>query len=444
MQSGLEFLDTFFGMGSMMFSLVPGHDCPAYATYIDMTFTKGEQTKTNKNAICIFEYTSDAPLQRHTAGTSVSISRNTYLVVRSVSTVGNYDYTIDYIFYLDGTIEVKVRASGFIFAAFMPQTPGASPVSEPDNTYGYRIHDAAMSSMHDHVLNFRADMDIAGGRNSFQRTAITPHVQAYAWDKPEVPGYRNTMHLNHTIVSHETGINWPHNSGEIYLITSNQTNAWGSQKAYRILPGTGIGTPSHLTIINSTTLGRSAMWASSDIWVLRAHDTEPSSAHHMNYIDPTDPLVDFSKMVDGERIVDEDLVVYFNLGGHHVPHSGDVPNTLMHTSASSVMFSPFNHFDYDVSRDTRQGVRIDRALSSDAQAGSDGELKSREKRGEDRGNGGVRYFGAKYDEDVAVHKEELEPDLSRYMRDREDDSWDMDGGLLGLFGGWKKNGWFGR
>lgn len=94
LQSGLEFLDTFFGMGSMMFSLVPGIDCPGYAEYIDMSYHKGGQMYTNRNAICVFEFTSDAPLQRHTAATSVTVSRNTYLVVRSVSTVGNYDYTV--------------------------------------------------------------------------------------------------------------------------------------------------------------------------------------------------------------------------------------------------------------------------------------------------------------------------------------------------------------
>lgn len=94
MQSGLEFLDTFFGMGKKMFSLVPGVDCPGHAEYIDMVHHVGGRMFTNKNAICIFEFTSDAPLQRHTTAFSATVSYNTYLVVRSVSTVGNYDYTV--------------------------------------------------------------------------------------------------------------------------------------------------------------------------------------------------------------------------------------------------------------------------------------------------------------------------------------------------------------
>jgi hypothetical protein len=51
-------------------------------------------------------------------------------------------------------------------------------------------------------------------------------------------------------------------------------------------------------------------------------------------------------------------VIYFNLGSHHVPHAGDIPNTLMHTSASSVMFTPFNFHDRDPSRHSVQGVRL--------------------------------------------------------------------------------------
>jgi primary-amine oxidase len=53
-------------------------------------------------------------------------------------------------------------------------------------------------------------------------------------------------------------------------------------------------------------------------------------------------------------------VIYFNLGSHHIPHAGDIPNTLMHTSASSVMFTPFNFHDRDPSRKSSQGVRVEK------------------------------------------------------------------------------------
>ena len=301
-QGGLEFLDTAFGMGAAMFELVPSYDCPAYATYLSTTYSAGGSSVTNYNSICVFEYTADHVLQRHTSAKRISISRNTYLVVRSVSTMGNYDYTIDYIFYLDGTVEVKVRASGHIFAAFW-----SSNGTKKEDEYGYRVHDAAATSIHDHVLNFKADIDVVGTANTLMRVGIEPVSKEYPWDDTEITP-RNTMHLVQRRVEQETGLDWPSNSREMYIVQNqNTTNAWGETRGYRITPGTGIGSPSHLTILNSTTMGKSAEWAYRDLWAVRQKDTEPRSASPLNFYDPLDPLINFSKFVDGEGIVQEDL-----------------------------------------------------------------------------------------------------------------------------------------
>ena len=80
-------------------------------------------------------------------------------------------------------------------------------------------------------------------------------------------------------------------------------------------------------------------------------------------------------------------VIYFNLGSHHVPHSGDIPNTLMHTSASSVMFTPFNFHDRDPSRHSVQGVRLNLG----------GERPE------------PRYFGGRYEKDVNLKAVSLTP-----------------------------------
>ncbi|KAH8804603.1 copper amine oxidase [Xylogone sp. PMI_703] len=386
-QGGLLFLDTFFGMGLRMFELVPGYDCPAYATYLPATFHKDGSPISNKNSICIFEYTADYPIQRHTSDFQVSISRNTYLTVRYVSTVGNYDYTIDYTFYLDGTIEVKLRASGFIFGAFWSASNSKTP-----GEYGYKVHDALATSMHDHVINFKADLDIAGTANTLQRVVVEPYSQGYPWDD-HINSPRNSMHLVYQNVTKETPINWPQNSAEMYIVLNEDAeNTWGEKRGYRIMAGSGIGTPSHLEILNSTSLKKSSEWAAKDLWVVKQKDTEPMSTHYLNFLSPADPLVDFSKFVDGEDIEQEDLVVYFNLGTHHVPHSGDIPNTLMHISSSSVMFTPFNFHDRDASRRSVQGVKL-----------------SLSERGTE-----ANYFGGKAEDNVKVGVEDLEPDMTKY------------------------------
>jgi primary-amine oxidase len=59
---GLNFLDTVFLMSSTMFELVPGYDCPAYATFLSTNFNRRESADSIPNSICIFEYAADYPL----------------------------------------------------------------------------------------------------------------------------------------------------------------------------------------------------------------------------------------------------------------------------------------------------------------------------------------------------------------------------------------------
>ncbi|TKX19687.1 copper amine oxidase-6 [Elsinoe australis] len=451
-QGGQEFLDAAFGMGKYAFELVPGYDCPAYADYIDTSYHIGGQTWTNKNSICIFEYTADSLLQRHTSQYQVTVSRNTYLVLRYVATVGNYDYTFDYTFYLDGSLEIKVRASGFIFAAFYSNSSSthqprstSSPTHPPGakaDTYGYRIHPAASTSMHDHVLTFRADPDIATTSNTFTRLQVLPAHRSYEWEQPEIP-VRNTMVLSPLPVLNETGLTWPRNGGEIFLIESaTERNKWGEKRGYRIVPGTGMGTPPHLTVQNSTVLGRSAVWAEKDVWVLRRKDQERSAGEPLNWFSPRDPLVDFGEMVEGEGLVEEDgeegydgdLVLYLNLGAHHVPHSGDVPNTLMHTSASSVMFLPNNFEDRDPSRRTSQGVRMGLKGRNGAQwvkqhGGRYGAETGSE--GDEGGLETVEYFGGRYEKGLDVGLGQVEPDLWGYDGGKQEAELTLNGTLFG-------------
>lgn len=415
MQIAMVWLDTLYGMGYNMYSLVPGYDCPSYATYLHTSFYRGDKKITRNNTICVFEYTADHALQRHSTPFQVSVSRNTYLVVRSVSTVGNYDYTIDYTFYLDGTIEVKVRASGYIFGAYHLLEQARHDLKNDKRAqehyeYGYRVRETLTTSMHDHVINFKADLDIVGESNTMYRVSIEPYQHQYEWE--DTP--RHSMRLTHTALETETGLDWPPNAGAMYIVFAEEKNIWGERRGYRIAPGTGMGTPPHLTVVDSEALVNSASWAYRDLWLLKQHDHERKSASEYNGMEPQDPIIDFSKMVDAEKVMQDDLVIYFNLGSHHVPHSGDIPNTLMHTSSSSVMFIPHNFHDRDPSRLSAQGVRLDM-------------------RGPGKGSN-VTHYGAQYKEKVKVAavrfypfdgrgvvyantpdaQEELEPDLHGY------------------------------
>lgn len=52
-------------------------------------------------------------------------------------------------------------------------------------------------------------------------------------------------------------------------------------------------------------------------------------------------------------------MVWFNLGMHHIPHTGDLPNTMFTAAHSSMRFEPLNYLLGDPSIQTHQQIRID-------------------------------------------------------------------------------------
>lgn len=160
------FLDSEYGFGQTAYQLVSGYDCPAYAAYFNNSYYVGETTHTHPDNLCMFEFDTGYPIQRHTTLTYVSVTKNIAFIMRSASTVGNYDYIFDYEFYLDGSIHVTVRASGYIESSFWATTS--------TNQDGFHIHDNLGGSMHDHVLNYKLDLDVAGTANSVAKSSLVP------------------------------------------------------------------------------------------------------------------------------------------------------------------------------------------------------------------------------------------------------------------------------
>ncbi|KAG8156734.1 hypothetical protein KVR01_013339 [Diaporthe batatas] len=274
-QSGTSYLDTFYGFGPYAFQLVPGYDCPTYATYLNSSFYVSETTHTHINSICLFEY-------------------------------GQYHF---------------------------------SPFTDPRLSC-FGIH----------------SQDILGTENSVQLMTQKPVTTTYPWSGNKT---RNTMKLERSFIETEDdgSLNWDFNAQtQVIVVNQNETNKYGEYRGYRILPYTGLA---HLTVQNSSNLANAARWAEHDLYVTKRKDTEPKSAHAYNSQDVHDPPVNFEAFLDGESLQQEDLVVWFNLGMHHVPHTGDLPNTVFTTAHSGMQFMPSNYFTGDQSRNTVNMVRID-------------------------------------------------------------------------------------
>lgn len=339
-QAHTTYFDRSYGFGNNAFGLLPGFDCPYNAEMFNVTWhSKGENNYHN-NSYCAFEFAEDYPFARHTASDYASVTKNPTFNLRTISTIGNYDYNFLYKFYLDGTFEVSVRAAGYIQGAYYSEETG-SP-------FGYRINQALSGSFHDHVLNFKADFDIAGQKNRVTNTALRATNYTFPWDPENV---YSTKIKERSIIEQETYLNWAEAGGVLLIESDEQNNTWGNPKAYRVIYPGG---DARRIAQNTKTIGINAEWANHDLTFTKQKDHEVFSSHVLDAQDLQDPIVNFGSYVDGESIDGEDLVCWFNLALHHLPNTQDLPNTIFTTAESSIIFTPFNYFDSEQSRDTLQ------------------------------------------------------------------------------------------
>ena len=372
--AGTAYLDVSIGFEPS--KLVPGYDCPSYATYsADLSF-------------CLFEFPKDYPIQRHTSEPNYHVTKNIAFLARSVSTIGNYDYQLTYEFYLDGSIEIVARASGYI--AWTAWT------DEPlDPSYGFHIRPDYSGSMHDHVLNFKLDLDIHGTANSLFKTEFVPISESYPWSNGTIV---NTMKVNRSFIENESAgkINWSPNAAATYsVVNKDHPNQYGEFPGYRLWPSRGASI--HSTIKNSTLLGNAINWATHHLYVLRRKDTEPSSAYMHNTENTAQPLVDFNTFFDDEDLTQTDLVLYFNLGMHHMPDTSDMPTTVFTGAQSAMMLRPQNYLLNDASRSTRQQVDVN--VTNTDEEGNDVP-------------GSAEYYGQKVlPKEVSLGQKVFRPDL---------------------------------
>jgi primary-amine oxidase len=136
-----QLLDRYWGLGAASTELMEGYDCPQGATFLSSNFYLGERSYRAVRNVCIFEMDLGRAMSRHNDRATIRSTKGVAMVVRWMATVGkcciisravgrssslrlilfttgNYDYQIDAIFHPSGSIELEVRASGFLLARY--------------------------------------------------------------------------------------------------------------------------------------------------------------------------------------------------------------------------------------------------------------------------------------------------------------------------------------
>jgi primary-amine oxidase len=167
------------------------------------------------------------------------------------------------------------------------------------------------------------------------------------------------MKLERSFVKSEdrSKIDWAPNSAATYAVVNKDTpNLFGEYPGWKIHSSTGASIS--LTAQNPTSLGKVANWATHPLYAVKRKDTEQSSTYKWNYYNIQKPLVDFDSFFDGESLEQEDIVLYFNLGMHHVPDTFDMPNTMFSGAQSGITIRPQNYGTSNPSLATKQMVEV--------------------------------------------------------------------------------------
>ena len=347
-----NYLDAAWNMGSMTFELVQGIDCPNTATFFDVLHFVGRSYPAKyKNAICLFEQDMGVPLRRH-YDTNFNGGYNFYggmpgsaLILRTAATTYNYDYVFDYIFYPNGILEVRTSASGY---------PQATLYTVDEEPYSNQVHGQLAGSIHDHIFNYKVDIDILGTKHSYE----TVEVKLQNFTNPWFPNdYHVQKIIERRVRTTEDDAVYHYNfNTPTYLnfFNKNNKNKFDVHRGYRL----HIRDMMKQMYPETWPVVKGAGWSLNQMTVTKRKEKEEKSTSIYNQQDMVDPVVDFTKYVDNENIDNEDMVAWVTMGMMHIPHSEDIPNTATPGSVASFQLKPFNYFDEDPSMGSYDGVLI--------------------------------------------------------------------------------------
>jgi primary-amine oxidase len=315
-------------IGTLVNSLELNCDCIGLIHYfdVDVNDSRGEVVH-YPNAICLHEE-DHGVLWKHwdfrTEETEVRRSRR--LVISSMSTIGNYEYGFFWYLYQDGTIEHEVKLTGIVSTGAV--APGESP------RHGVLVAPGLQAMYHQHFFSARLDFDLDGGPNAVVQVDTVPTTED---EDPYGNGFKTVRTLFETEAQSPSDID-PLSGRSWLVLNRGVTNAVGEPVGYKLLHGENVrlfsrrGSPQH----------RRLGFAHHHMWVTRHHPRERYAAgDYPNQHDGMDGLPCW--VAQDRPIADEDVVLWYSFGHHHIPRPEDWP--VMPVAYIGFTLKPAGFFD---------------------------------------------------------------------------------------------------
>ncbi|KAK3021571.1 hypothetical protein RJ639_046278, partial [Escallonia herrerae] len=316
---------TFFDAGAYGFGLCavplePLRDCPENAVFLDGYFTGQDGSPGMiSNVFCVFERYAGDVMWRHTEGgipgkVIREVRPEVSLVVRMVSTVGNYDYIVDWEFKQAGSIKVTIGLSGLLEVRGSVYTH-TDQIQEEG--YGTLLAENTLGAYHDHFLTYLLDLDVDGEANSFVKTNFEP-AQTEADARIQIGS----------------------KPAELLVVNPNKKTRIGNHIGYRLMPGP---TASSLLSDDDYAQMRGAFTKYNE-WVIPYNKSEKwAGGVFVDHSQGDDNLAVWSQRKRNSE--NKDIVLWYTLGFHHVPCQEDFP--VMPTLSSEFELRPADFFEHN-------------------------------------------------------------------------------------------------
>ncbi len=329
----VRFWQNYFDCGEYMFaryadSLQLGCDCLGEIHYLDAVIADDlGQPKTIQNAICMHEEDYGVAWKHSDMFTGSRETRRQRRMVFSFFTpIGNYDYGFYWYLYLDGTIQLEVKATGIVFTAAYP---------EGGNEYATEVAPGLGAPFHQHMFSARLDMTVDGVQNAVDE------VQAERVPMGEGNPYGNAFRKRRTRLARESQAQRRADGSVVrtwHVVNTEKTNALGQPVGYALIPE-GKAT---LLADEASSIHARATFATNHLWVTRYDPAQRYPAG--DFVNQNPGGAGLPAWVQADRDIDgEDIVVWHTFGTTHFPRPEDWP--VMPVDYTGFTLKPVGFFD---------------------------------------------------------------------------------------------------
>jgi primary-amine oxidase len=299
------------GVGLSASPLTRGCDCLGEIFYFDATVSDASGAPVAiPNAICMHEEDVGV-LWRHIEWRNGQgeVRRSRRLVISSFSAIGNYDYGFFWYLYQDGTIAYEVKLTGVL------STGAVAPGERP--RHGVLVAPQLNAMVHQHLFNVRLDFDVDGPANAVDEV----------WTESVPPGpdnpHGNAFRAHRRRLATESEAKRrvdPASARWWEIVNPGVRHRLGEPVAYRLIPGENavpFAQP-------DAAVSRRAGFIREHLWVTPYERSERYAAGE--YPNQHPGGAGLPEWTSADRpIADEDIVVWYTFGHHHVPRPEDWP-----------------------------------------------------------------------------------------------------------------------